>query len=225
MSSRALPVTALVVLVTLTALVGCAGRDGLRVEGTAAPAPAAGTTTATPSPTPTASRRGPPATTPTEPPTVTPSRPTVRIEREPARSVRLGPGQLRALLLADPAVDPDAKAMLAVCREKCLTRGVATDLVGRGSPQRVVTVNLPANGFVFTAYLVGDDAADTPSVLSVIRGDDMRITAGRRRTLVVESKVFGQADPICCPSGSKVEIYRWSGNHLVRTSEVFKKGS
>jgi hypothetical protein len=37
--------------------------------------------------------------------------------------------------------------------------------------------------------------------------------------------VYGPTDRSCCPSGSKVEVYRWNGNYLVKKSEVFTKGS
>ncbi|HZO64378.1 MAG TPA: hypothetical protein VFB74_05200 [Kribbellaceae bacterium] len=189
---------------------GCANRDGLRVEGTAAP----------PTPKSVSSYESPkPVTTkPTVDTRIAPP------EQTGQRSVKLTPAQLRQVLLASPNVDPDAKSVLKTCPQRCLTPGPAFDVVGNGAAQRVVTVRVLSTDSGFVAYLVGD-VEGSPLVLSTIRGQDMRITAGKGRTLVVESKVYGPTDKTCCPSGSKVEIYRWNGHYLVRTSEVFTKGS
>lgn len=161
----------------------------------------------------------PPSKQPTE--TVTPFTATVPPDdsRPVSRSVALNPAQLRTLLLTDPVVDADAKAVLATCRS-CLARGVATDVIGNGSEQRIVSVKVLNTGWAFVAYLVGD-VGETPRVRSVIRAQDLRISVGADRTLVVGSKVYGPIDRSCCPSGSKVELYRWNGNYLVKTSEVF----
>jgi hypothetical protein len=198
----------LAVLIALL-VAGCANRDGLRVEGTAAP----------PTPKSVSSYESPK-------PVMT--KPTVETRIAPEqtgpRSVELTPAQLRQVLLASPNVDPDAKSVLKTCPQRCLTPGLAFDVVGDGAAQRVVAVRVLSTGSVFVAYLVGD-VGGSPLVLSTIRGQDMRITAGKGRTLVVESKVYGPTDKTCCPSGSKVEIYRWNGHYLVRTSEVFTKGS
>jgi hypothetical protein len=184
----------LTVAVACTLLAGCANRDGLRVEGPAATA---------------------------QSPTLE-SLPTTRQQASngiySGTSAGLDTAGLRDVLLADPTVDADTKAVLRTCPQRCLGRGIATDLVGNGAQQRIVTVRLLNTGMVFIAYLIGD-VDGRPKVLSSIRGQDMRITAGQQRTLAVESKVYGPTDKTCCPSGSKVELYRWNGNYLVKFSE------
>jgi hypothetical protein len=202
-------------LVATLALAGCGAGDGLRVEdGHQA---AAGQATTSPAP-------------PTETPTQSKSSFGIMRETPHIDGERTGGGvaaltipELRTLLLTDPAVDADAKAVLRTC-EQCLARGVATDVIGTGVPQRVVTVKVLNTGWTFVAYLVGD-VGGQPKVRSTIRGQDMRITAGENGSLVVGSKVYGPTDRSCCPSGSKVEVYRWNGNYLVKKSEVFTKGS
>jgi hypothetical protein len=208
-------------LLIALAIAGCANRDGLRVEGTAgpeSPKTAEGFSTPPPEPSPAASKM------PSKAPSEEPSIETKIGPQQGPRSVKLTPAQQRQILLSSANVDPDAKSVLRTCPARCLALGPVSDVVGNGAAQRVVTVRVLSTGSVFVAYLVGD-VEGVPRVLSTIRGQDMRISVGKGRTLVVESKVYGPTDKACCPSGSKVEIYRWNGNYLVRTSEVFTKGT
>jgi hypothetical protein len=185
-------------LVATLVLAGCGAGDGLRVED--GHEPAAGQATTSPAP-------------PTETPTQSKSSngimrdsetPHIDGERSGSGPAALSVRELRALLLTDSAVD--------------------ADVIGTGVPQRIVTVKVLNTGWTFVAYLVGD-VGGLPKVRSTIRGQDMRITAGKNGSLVVGSKVYGPTDRSCCPSGSKVEVYRWNGNYLVKKSEVFTKGS
>lgn len=217
------PLTAATVFLAVL-VAGCGAGDGLRVEsGSGAVSPTPVTTQKPSSPKSSMGiMRETPATKskqPTE--TVTPFTATQPPDdrRPVSRSVALNPAQLRTLLLSSPVVDADAKAVLATCRS-CVARGVATDVIGDGSEQRIVTVKVLNTGWAFVAYLVGD-VDQIPTVRSVIRAQDMRITVGTDRTLVVGSKVYGPIDRSCCPSGSKVELYKWNGNYLIKTSEVF----
>jgi hypothetical protein len=200
-----------IVAVTLM-LAGCGAGDGLRVES--GHEPAAGQSTTTPTPGDTSPTQGPGQTT---------SSNGIMGERVGRGAAALGLPELRTLLLNDDAVDPDAKAVLRTCLP-CLSRGIATDVIGTGMSQRVVTIKTLDTGWTFVAYLIGD-VDGVPKVRSTIRGQDMKIAAGKDRSLVVGSKVYGPTDRTCCPSGSKVEVYGWNGNYLVKKSEVFTKGS
>ena len=48
------------------------------------------------------------------------------------------------------------------------------------------------------------------------RGDGGSV--GKQGDLVVESSVFRPDDHACCPSGSRVEVYRWSDGRMMRLS-------
>ncbi len=211
MSVRSWPLRPVGIVLTTLMLAGCGTGDGLRVENGHEPAAAQTMTTPTP------------GETPTQGPGPNKSSNGIMGERVGTGAAALSLPELRALLLNDAAVDPDAKAVLRTC-PPCLSRGIATDVIGTGTPQRVVTIKTLNTDWTFVAYLVGD-VDGVPSVRSTIRGQDMRITAGRDRSLVVGSKVYGPTDHSCCPSGSKVEVYGWNGNYLVKKSEVFTKGS
>lgn len=208
MSVRSRPLLAVGIAAVLLMLAGCGTGDGLRVETGHEPATGQATT-----PTPG-------ETSPTQDPGQTASN---GIMGERVGAATLSVPELRTLLLNDDAVDPDAKAVLRTCPQ-CLSRGIAADVIGTGTPQRIVTVKVLNTGWTFVAYLVGD-VGGVPKVRSTIRGQDMKITAGKDRSLVVGSKVYGPTDHTCCPSGSKVEVYGWNGNYLVKKSEVFTKGS
>lgn len=212
--ARRLPVLVAVLLPALMlALTGCGAGDGLRVEGGRQPV-----------------QTSPEQTTPT--PKRTPEGYGVMRDKvgddsttkAVGAAVGLSTAQLRSLLLTDSAVDGYTKAVLRTCAQ-CIARGLATDLTGEGVQQRIATVKVLNTGWTFVAYLVGD-VNGVPKVRSSIRGQDMRITSAKDMNLVVSSKVYGPTDRACCPSGSKVEIYRWNGNYLVQKSEqYFPKGS
>jgi hypothetical protein len=40
----------------------------------------------------------------------------------------------------------------------------------------------------------------------------------------VESKIFTIDDKVCCPSGRRVEIYRWTGRQMTKVSSQDQKG-
>ena len=210
MSVRSRPLLAAGIAVVTLMLAGCGAGDGLRVE--TGHEPAAGQATTTPTPGDTTSTQDPGQITSSN-----------GIMGARVGAATLSVPELRTLLLNDDAVDPDAKAVLHTCPQ-CLSRGITTDVIGTGTPQRLVTIKVLNTGWTFVAYLIGD-VDGVPKVRSTIRGQDMKITAGKDRSLVVGSKVYGPTDHTCCPSGSKVEVYGWNGNYLVKKSEVFTKGS
>ena len=211
--ARRLPVVVAAVLLPVLVLTGCGAGDGLRVENGQQP------TLVSPEPT---------SPTPKKPPS------SFGVMRDKVGedgttkaigvAVGLNTAQLRALLLTDGSVDGYTKGVLRTCAQ-CIGRGLAADLTGEGVQQRIVTVKVLSTGWAFVAYLIGD-VDGVPKVRSAVRGQDIRITSAKDLNLVVSSKVYGPIDRACCPSGSKVEIYRWNGSYLVQKSEqYFPKGS
>lgn len=192
-----------VVVVLLLGVAGCASGSGLRVEGAEAPV----TVTVTPS------NAGPSSSA-----TPTPS---------PSKS---GPGapagldQFRRTLLADPRVDPNVRTVLTNCvlAERCLRRGVQVDVMHTGHPQQVVTVHT-VDGFSFGAFLLALEPAG-PRLVWSLSAQQVEVYPGKQGDLVVESKVFGLNDRVCCPSGSKIEVYLWNGQQMTRTSEQYQEG-
>lgn len=204
-------------LAVLTALVvgaGCTGGDGLRVEGTSSVTAAPSSPSATPS------------TMIAEPtPKVTKPNRTPSVTRRLVPAGLLNVTQLRQVLLTDSRVTGDIRNVVRTCRGHCVRPGVVGDFIRQGARQQVVLVNT-ADGLVFGAFLIGRLGSPKPRVVWALDTSLVRkVSAGRGGTLVVESAVFGRNDKICCPMGSKVEVYGWNGSRLVKTYEQFYGGA
>lgn len=213
MSGHVLP-RLLAVLTVLAVGAGCTGGDGLRVEGTPSLTPVPSTATGTPR-TMTAEQT-PQVRRPTRPPTIT---------KRLVPAGLLTVGQLRLVLLTDSRVSDDIRNVVRTCRGQCVRPGVTGDFVHQGTRQQVVLVNT-ADGLVFGAFLIGRLGSSKPRVIWALDTSLVRkVSAGRGGTLVVESAVFGRNDRICCPKGSKVEVYSWNGTRLVKTYEQFLGGA
>jgi len=197
------------VLPVLLALVlaGCATGSGLRVEGVETPV----TVTVSPSaePSPSLATDANPKVGPTNAP-----------KGQPAVDLQV----IRRTLLADSGVDPNFRSVLAKCEviDRCMRRGVAVDVMHVGRPQQVVTVHT-VDGFTFGAFLLAQEP-NGPRLVWSLKADQAKVSATKDGGLVVESQVFGQNDRACCPSGSKVEVYRWNGQQMTRTSEKYQEG-
>jgi hypothetical protein len=197
---RLLP--AAVALAVLVGLSGCANGSGLRVEG-ADPA----TTSSTPS---ASANQGFGKT---------PSASTPRV----ATSDMTLP-EVRDSLRADPGLDPYFKKIVGRCTvvARCLTRGVAVDVMKTGTPQLVVLVHTNEN-FVFGAVLMADSPKGPRRVWS-LKADQLKINPSQQGDLVVESQIFTLDDAPCCPSGRLVEVYRWAGGQMTKVSSKDQKG-
>jgi hypothetical protein len=186
-------------LLTLLTTSAC-GSDGLRVEGAEEPVS-----------TPSASTKATPTTTPAESP-------------KPMITSQVDLEAVRRVLLASKNVDQDARKVLTICTvvERCLRSGASVDVMHSGKPQVVVTINTIDN-FIFGGFLLALDPAG-PRLVWSLKAEQLKIYPGKQGDLVVESKIFGTYDRACCPSGSRVEVYRWSDGRMIRLSSTEQKG-
>lgn len=206
-------------VLVLLLVVGCASGSGLRVEGvqtseTAAASPAGSPSTSptgspSVSPSTTGSRSPDPDVVPTEAPSNGPRTAVPAIDLQAVRET----------LLADPRVDPNFRTVLVKCAvvERCLRRGISADVTRTGRPQHVVTLHTLDN-FSYGAFLLAQEPKG-PRLIWSLRADQVTVSRSKDGDLVVESKVFGLDDQACCPSASKVEVYRWNGQQMTRISE------
>lgn len=114
---------------------------------------------------------------------------------------------LRQVLLRDPAVRVDMKNLVKICKFGCVQPGVVLTPAGE-SPKQAVTISTVSGG-AFVVLLI-DHLVTAPKVVWQTQGDSLTVSVGKGSTLVVESSVFGQSAKACCPSGSKVDVYRWN---------------
>ncbi len=195
-----LPAALAVAALTLSA--GCANGSGLRVEG-AEPAP--GSSSATPSPSTKGFGPGKPEPSPT-----------------PAVTVSLG--QVRLKLLADKKLEPFFRTILASCVvvERCMVRGPTVNVTKSQYPQLVVYIHIDKN-FNYGAVLMAAEPTG-PRRIWGLKADQAKISASRGGDLVVESGVFAAADKVCCPSVTRIQVYRWKGQQMILVSSQDQKG-
>jgi hypothetical protein len=178
-------------LALLTLLTTSACGSGLRVES--------GETAVSK---PTAS----PTTTPTAPPKL-------------ATTDEVPLAEVRQVLLASKSVDSNAHRVLDNCTavERCLHSGGTADVMHSGRSQTVVTINT-LDGFIIGAFLIALEPDGKPRLVWSLTADQLKIYPSKQGDLVVESKVFRAEDHACCPSGSRIEVYRWSDGRMIRIS-------
>lgn len=183
-------VAALVGTITLSA---CANGGGLRVEGPESPPP---------SPTPSVAF----GTTQPHP------------EKTPEVAVDLA--KVRVRLLADRHLSSYARTVLSNCTviSRCLSRGKTVDVLHSGTPQQIVLIHT-LEKFVFGIFLIAIEPSG-PRPIWNLNVEQPTVTASPDGNLVVESKIFTINDPVCCPSGRRVEVYRWNGRQMTKVSST-----
>ncbi|GAB2654993.1 hypothetical protein [Kribbella swartbergensis] len=197
---RTLP--AFLTLIAVVGLAACANGGGLRVEGTD-PAPSAATPGGTPS------VMGTQGVVP-EP------------RRTPAEAVDLA--EVRLKLLADRNLPDISRRVLVNCTviSRCLSRGKSVDVMHNGTPQQIVLIHT-LEKFVFGFFLIAVEPAGPRPVWS-LKVEQPTINASPQGDLVVESKIYALDDKVCCPSGRRVEVYRWNGRQMIKVSSQDQKG-
>jgi hypothetical protein len=180
----------------LAALSGCANGGGLRVEGPESPPPS------TPTPSVVVGTNG------------TPARP----ERTPEVAVDLA--KVRVRLLADRHLSSYARTVLSNCTviSRCLSRGTTVDVLHSGTPQQIVLLHT-LEKFVFGIFLIAVEPSG-PRPIWNLNVEQPTVNASPQGDLVVESKIFAIDDPVCCPSGRRVEVYRWNGRQMIKVSST-----
>jgi hypothetical protein len=193
---------AVLAVVALMLGAGCANGSGLRVEGAEPTTSAAATPSATPS------RRG-----------IAPE----EGDRRPT-PVTVSLAQVRLKLLADKKLEPFFRTLLGTCTavERCMTRGPTVNVIRSAYPQLVVYIHVD-NTFNYGAVLMAAEPTG-PRRIWGLRADQTKISASQNGDLVVESKHFALNDKACCPSVTRVQIFRWNGRQMNLVSSQDQKG-
>ena len=189
---RRLVLPAVAAVVATAALSGCANGGGLRVEGAESPPPE------TASPSVAIGSQHP--------------------ERTPEVAVDLY--KVRDALLADPRLGTYPRSVLSNCTviSRCLSRGKTVDVLHSGTPQQIVLIHT-LEKFVFGIFLIAVEPTG-PRPIWNLDVEQPTVNASPQGDLVVESKIFAIDDPVCCPSGRRVEVYRWNGRQMIKVSST-----
>jgi hypothetical protein len=185
---------AVAAVVATAALSACANGGGLRVEGPESPPPS--------SPTPSVAF----GTTQPHP------------AKTPEVAVDLA--KVRVRLLADRHLSSYARTVLSNCTviSRCLSRGKTVDVLHSGTPQQIVLIHT-LEKFVFGIFLIAIESSG-PRPIWNLNVEQPTVNASPEGDLVVESKIFTINDPVCCPSGRRVEVYRWNGRQMIKVSST-----
>ena len=188
------PVVMLLALLTFT---GCANGSGLRVEGAEAPA----------------------TTTPTTPSIMN----SQGFGKTPRTPVTVSLAQVRQTLLADKSLDTYSRTVLSKCLviERCLSRGPTVNVMHTAQPQLVVLIHT-IEDFTFGAFLIAV-APGGPRRVWSLKAEQLKINASQQGDLVVEAGIFALDDKPCCPSVTRVEVYRWTGRQMIKVSSQDQK--
>jgi hypothetical protein len=184
--------SAVAAVVATAVLSACANGGGLRVEGAESPPPD------TPAPS-VASGSATPG-------------------RSPQVAVDLY--KVRDALLADPRLGRYPRSVLSNCTviSRCLSRGKTVDVLHSGTPQQIVLIHT-LEKFVFGVFLIAVEPSG-PRPVWILDVEQPTVNASPQGDLVVESKIWTIDDPVCCPSGRRVEVYRWNGRQMIKVSST-----
>jgi hypothetical protein len=187
---------AVAAVVATIALAACGNGGGLRVEGP----------------------ESPPPTTPTPSVAFGTGSASPRPERTPEVAVDLY--KVRARLLADRHLSSYSRTVLSNCTviSRCLSRGKTVDVLHSGTPQQIVLIHT-LEKFVFGIFLIAVEPTG-PRPIWNLDVEQPTVNASPQGDLVVESKIFAIDDPVCCPSGRRVEVYRWNGRQMIKVSST-----
>jgi hypothetical protein len=77
--------------------------------------------------------------------------------------------------------------------------------------------------FVVGAVLMAVEPSG-PRRIWGLQAEQLKINASQQGDLVVESGIFQADDRVCCPSVTRVEVFRWNGRQMIKVSSRDQKG-
>lgn len=146
------------------------------------------------------------------------SAPSINDER--AWEQPFSPAQVRQVLLATDldAVstrensEADIREYLTEC-DKCLVALPAYETAGEKF--QIYSVSTAGDAYSFASFAIRD-AKGTPEVALAVGGSDVYLSAGKEGSLVAQEAVYKPDDPMCCPSGWSVRMFRYQDGQFVQ---------
>jgi hypothetical protein len=89
-------------------------------------------------------------------------------------------------------------------------------------PQVVVLIHT-VDGFTYGGFLIAVESG-APRLVWSLKADQLKISASQQGDLIIESEIFAVDDKPCCPSVTRVEVYRWNGRQMIKVSSQDQKG-
>ncbi|WP_313810528.1 hypothetical protein [Glutamicibacter sp.] len=124
-----------------------------------------------------------------------------------------GPAQVRQLLLktdlsqlAEQGSKPEEiREYLTTCA-KCVTASPSYEVDGQRF--QIYTLNTMGDGYSFASFVIADHDGK-PAVALAVGGTDVYLSVGKEGSLVAQEAIYRTEDPLCCPSGWSVRLFRY----------------
>lgn len=158
-------------------------------------------------------------------PDPTATRQTPNPEEPEAWEKPFAPAQIRSLLLetdlsglrsdgADPA---EIHEYLSTCA-RCVIALPSHEAAGERF--QVYSVSTAGDSYSFASFVIRNDAG-TPRIVLAVGGSDIYLTSGSDGSLVAQEAIYEPQDPMCCPSGWSVRLFRYQDGRFIE-GDTFK---
>lgn len=106
----------------------------------------------------------------------------------------------------------DLEEVLAGCKDRCLMPSSPVSL--DGTRFQLWTLASAGDGWGYAAFAVRDNGG-VPHIELMVRGEDISLGPGKNGTVVAQESVYQSNEPLCCPSGWAMRVYRWDDGKFV----------
>ncbi|MGL3805732.1 hypothetical protein ACSYDW_06495 [Paeniglutamicibacter sp. R2-26] len=135
------------------------------------------------------------------------------------------PAQVRSLLLetdlsglrADGADPAEIHEYLSTCA-RCVIALPSHEAAGERF--QVYSVSTAGDSYSFASFVIRNDAG-TPRIVLAVGGSDIYLTSGSDGSLVAQEAIYEPQDPMCCPSGWSVRLFRYQDGRFIE-GDTFK---
>lgn len=129
------------------------------------------------------------------------------------------PAQIRSLLLntdlgslrADGADPAEIHEYLSTCA-RCVIALPSHEAAGERF--QVYSVSTAGDSYSFASFVVRNDAG-TPRIVLAVGGSDIYLISGSDGSLVAQESIYEPQDPMCCPSGWSVRLFRYQDGRFI----------
>lgn len=129
------------------------------------------------------------------------------------------PAQIRSLLLntdldslrADGADPAEIHEYLSTCA-RCVIALPSHEAAGERF--QVYSVSTAGDSYSFASFVVRNDAG-TPRIVLAVGGSDIYLMSGKDGSLVAQESIYEAQDPMCCPSGWAVRLFRYQDGRFI----------
>lgn len=114
--------------------------------------------------------------------------------------------------LKEQGSDTDEILQYVLTCAECVTPHPAYEI--NGERFQIYSVNTMGDGFSFASFAIRDDNG-APKVALAVGGSDVYLSTGNGGSLVAQEAVYKKDDPMCCPSGWSVRMFRYQNGEFV----------